>query len=118
MAIEAHEAGETQVRSTDGFTGVDRLTHHGHLPLPSMTSALRDDAKHASAAVVAAVAPAPLPPHGEIEQALRAEHGNVTRAAKALGLHRNQLRRYLVRHPELADIGGGAAGRDDDAADS
>jgi len=29
---------------------------------------------------------------------LRAERGNVTRAAQRLGLHRNQLRRWLVRN--------------------
>ena len=29
------------------------------------------------------------------------EGGNVTRTAKSLGLHRNQLRRWLVRHPEV-----------------
>jgi ActR/RegA family two-component response regulator len=31
-----------------------------------------------------------------------AEGGNVVRTARALGLHRNQLRRFLARHPELA----------------
>jgi DNA-binding NtrC family response regulator len=114
-AIEAHEAGETQVRSSLTFTGEDRFTHHGYFPLPSMSSALRDDAKHAGAAVAAAVAPRPLPPHEQIEQALRAESGNVTRAAKALGLHRNQLRRYMVRHPELDAL---AAGGGKDAGDA
>jgi transcriptional regulator of acetoin/glycerol metabolism len=53
-------------------------------------------------------APAPAPPAGEsdggfparaaIEEMLRAEHGNVTRAAQRLGLHRNQLRRWLARN--------------------
>ena len=33
-----------------------------------------------------------------IEQALRAELGNVTRAARALGMHRNQLRRWIAKH--------------------
>ena len=34
-----------------------------------------------------------------IEAALREHGGNVTRAAKALGLHRNQLRRWVAKHP-------------------
>src|SRR6185369_11513954 len=33
-----------------------------------------------------------------IESALKRELGNVTRAARSLGLHRNQLRRWLARH--------------------
>ncbi|HEX6836582.1 MAG TPA: sigma 54-interacting transcriptional regulator [Polyangia bacterium] len=33
-----------------------------------------------------------------IRQALEREHGNVTRAAEALGLHRTQLRRLVDRH--------------------
>ena len=53
-------------------------------------------------------APAPAPPAAEsetgfparavIEEMLRAERGNVTRAAQRLGLHRNQLRRWLARN--------------------
>jgi transcriptional regulator with AAA-type ATPase domain len=35
----------------------------------------------------------------EIAAALAAHGGNVTRAAKALGLHRNQLRRWVAKHP-------------------
>jgi transcriptional regulator of acetoin/glycerol metabolism len=33
-----------------------------------------------------------------IEGALRAEQGNVTRAARTLGMHRNQLRRWLAKN--------------------
>jgi transcriptional regulator of acetoin/glycerol metabolism len=33
-----------------------------------------------------------------IEAALRKEQGNVTRAARTLGLHRNQLRRWVAKH--------------------
>jgi transcriptional regulator with GAF, ATPase, and Fis domain len=33
-----------------------------------------------------------------IEEALRANNGNVAGAARALGLHRTQLRRLLERH--------------------
>ena len=48
---------------------------------------------------------------------LRSEEGNVSRAARALGLHRNQLRRYLVKYPELAaseDEKGDKAGEQSD----
>jgi DNA-binding NtrC family response regulator len=45
--------------------------------------------------------PAPLPEPEVLAQALREENGNVTRAARKLGLHRNQVRRFLTRHPEL-----------------
>jgi transcriptional regulator with GAF, ATPase, and Fis domain len=39
-----------------------------------------------------------FPERPQIEAALRAESGNVTRAAQRLGLHRNQLRRWLSRN--------------------
>lgn len=46
---------------------------------------------------------ASTPPSDEaIEQALRAHGGNVTGAARALGMHRNQLRRWLAKHPAIA----------------
>ena len=41
-------------------------------------------------------APRREPTFAEVEEALRAERGNVTGAAKRLGLHRNQLRRWLA----------------------
>jgi ActR/RegA family two-component response regulator len=37
------------------------------------------------------------PDRERIEAALRKEQGNVTAAARALGMHRNQLRRWLAR---------------------
>jgi DNA-binding NtrC family response regulator len=37
-------------------------------------------------------------PRESIEQALRAEQGNVTRAARTLGMHRNQLRRWIAKN--------------------
>jgi transcriptional regulator with PAS, ATPase and Fis domain len=48
-----------------------------------------------------------LPDREVIEQALKDENGNVTRAAKALGLHRNQLRRWLAKHGNPALSQGG-----------
>jgi transcriptional regulator with PAS, ATPase and Fis domain len=41
---------------------------------------------------------ATLPDRESIEEALKLEGGNVTRAAKRLGLHRNQLRRWLEKN--------------------
>jgi transcriptional regulator with GAF, ATPase, and Fis domain len=42
--------------------------------------------------------PRPEPTRAEIETALQGARGNVTGAAKNLGLHRNQLRRWLTKH--------------------
>lgn len=39
-----------------------------------------------------------------IEKRLRACGGNVTRAARELGMHRNQLRRWLLRRPDARDL--------------
>jgi DNA-binding NtrC family response regulator len=38
----------------------------------------------------------------QIAQALADNGGNVRGTARALGMHRNQLRRWLEKHPELA----------------
>ena len=62
--------------------------------------------------------PAPQPELSReaIEAGLKREQGNVTRAARALGMHRNQLRRWLTRHnvdPKI--FGGGGAEADDEA---
>jgi transcriptional regulator with PAS, ATPase and Fis domain len=49
---------------------------------------------------------ASLPEREAIEDALKIEAGNVTRAAKRLGLHRNQLRRWLEKNavdPKMID---------------
>jgi transcriptional regulator with PAS, ATPase and Fis domain len=46
-------------------------------------------------------APRREPTRAEVESALREARGNVTGAAKRLGLHRNQLRRWLGKNPEV-----------------
>lgn len=58
--------------------------------------------------------PATLPDHAAILGALRDEGGNVTRAARKLGLHRNQLRRYLAKHADAAALAAGESSESDD----
>jgi DNA-binding NtrC family response regulator len=87
--------------------------------------AVQVDARHLSSSAGQAFAPPPAssdaatsnddagetvvrPPAREvIEAALRQAHGNVSAAARALGLHRNQLRRWLARHGLTAQQFGG-----------
>ena len=39
-----------------------------------------------------------MPPREVIEETLRREDGRIATAARALGIHRNQLRRWLAKH--------------------
>jgi DNA-binding NtrC family response regulator len=55
-----------------------------------------------------------LPDEAGILDALTAEGGNVSRAARRLGVHRNQLRRYLAKHPKAAALAAGDATGSDD----
>lgn len=48
--------------------------------------------------------PQAAPSDPQIAQALRDHGGNVTRAARSLGLHRNQLRRWLAKHPGTTSL--------------
>jgi transcriptional regulator with PAS, ATPase and Fis domain len=50
-----------------------------------------------------------------IEAGLKREQGNVTRAARALGMHRNQLRRWLARNNVDPKAFGSAAEAEEDA---
>jgi transcriptional regulator of acetoin/glycerol metabolism len=68
-----------------------------------------------AAGVPARGKPATLPDHAAILAALRAEGGNVTRAARALGLHRNQLRRYLAKHADAAALAAGESSEADES---
>jgi transcriptional regulator with AAA-type ATPase domain len=54
-------------------------------------------------------------PRDVIEGALRAEAGNVTRAARTLGMHRNQLRRWIAKNN--VDPKSFGPGEDDATAD-
>ncbi len=50
-----------------------------------------------------------------IEAGLKREQGNVTRAARTLGMHRNQLRRWIARNNVDPKVFGSGAEVDDDA---
>ena len=50
-----------------------------------------------------------------IEAGLKKEQGNVTRAARVLGMHRNQLRRWLARHSVDPKVFGSGAEAEEDA---
>jgi transcriptional regulator of acetoin/glycerol metabolism len=73
-------------------------------------------------AVPAAKAPSGAPAAkrgGELEdeqivRALAENGGNVRGTARALGMHRNQLRRWLEKHPEVVTADKGDASSDDD----
>jgi transcriptional regulator with PAS, ATPase and Fis domain len=61
----------------------------------------------------------PAPDAATIERVLQENKGNVTRTAQALGMHRNQLRRWLVRRgsaaaPEASAHGSEAVDSSDD----
>jgi len=105
---EVRRAGHTA--RDQGRDRVDRLDlgtaagmHLGGLTMPPTVATV-----HAGSGVAPAPAPTPAAPAGAadggfparaaIEEMLRAEGGNVTRAAQRLGLHRNQLRRWLARN--------------------
>ncbi|MFT3765845.1 MAG: sigma 54-interacting transcriptional regulator [Minicystis sp.] len=64
------------------------------------------EAAKPSTGPVAGVSPAELT-RESIEAALRKEQGNVTRAARALGLHRNQLRRWITKNGVDPKVFGG-----------
>jgi transcriptional regulator of acetoin/glycerol metabolism len=53
-----------------------------------------------------------------IEAGLKREQGNVTRAARALGMHRNQLRRWIARHNVDPKAFGAGAESDDETTEA
>lgn len=96
-AQEAVADARTEVEAVDlspsagaGFEigGVDRAEEH----------ALREMNDSGEVSSGTAGRRATLPEKDAIEEALKIEGGNVTRAAKRLGLHRNQLRRWLEKN--------------------
>jgi transposase-like protein len=56
-----------------------------------------------------------LPARDEVEAALRRSNGRVATAARELGVHRNQLRRWLAaENVDVKQYGDGGAGDDDE----
>jgi transcriptional regulator of acetoin/glycerol metabolism len=86
---EALADGRTQVKDRDLAESAGREME------PTRTSA-----------PTAPAAPVELT-HEAVEAALRKEQGNVTRAARALGLHRNQLRRWITKNAVDPRVFGG-----------
>jgi transcriptional regulator with PAS, ATPase and Fis domain len=82
-AIQA-AAISAKLRGADGVRAAD---------LPPECDAVR----------VSAPAGASRPPDDRIHEILHAHQGNVTRAARALGIHRNQLRRWIAKRESGAD---------------
>jgi transcriptional regulator of acetoin/glycerol metabolism len=89
-ALSARDAGATELGTGD-IDPVAGLIIERKTPTPASMSPAEHRAQ-----------PAPLPDPDTIARALSAEGGNVARTARQLGLHRNQLRRFLARHPDLA----------------
>jgi transcriptional regulator with GAF, ATPase, and Fis domain len=104
-ALAARDAGADEL-------GADDLEPTAGLRIERRESASPGSLAGPAAAPAAPAGPAPsapLPDRDTIARALAAERGNVARTARALGLHRNQLRRFLARHPELAARAAGAS---------
>jgi transcriptional regulator of acetoin/glycerol metabolism len=93
---EARRAGHTAVDKKR--TVVDRLDLGTAAGLHLRTPTLVPRAPAAEAPPAQSAAAGELPPRERIEEVLRRLDGNVTRAAQELGLHRNQLRRWLARN--------------------
>lgn len=76
--------------------GHDSITDEDLDPIAG-TAVERSEDGPSSRSFTDAGAPRSLPDDATIEKALAAQGGNVSGAAKALGVHRNQLRRWLGR---------------------
>ncbi|MCL4223255.1 MAG: sigma 54-interacting transcriptional regulator [Myxococcales bacterium] len=103
-ALAAREDGRSELRAEhlDPRAGQALDTDAG--APAGAERAERDDAEAGRGA-------APLPDLATVDAALAAHGGNVSAAARALGLHRNQIRRLLAkRRPDGADGGEDAGG--------
>ena len=81
--------------------------------LPETAGREIEGGKRTAPSTSAPSTPAPEASREAIEGALRAEQGNVTRAARSLGMHRNQLRRWITKNGvEVKTFGSGG---DDEA---
>jgi DNA-binding NtrC family response regulator len=93
-ALAAREEGRSELRADDldprAGLAIDPASapRAADAPTQPIVTAARSDE-----------GPAPLPDLATVEAALAAHRGNVSAAARALGLHRNQVRRLLAKHP-------------------
>ncbi len=95
------EAARKAVRTEDLDGAAGRLIASGELQTLGPNSAVR-------------TRPPTMPDPATIVAVLRAESGNLGRAARRLGLHRTQLERYIATSPEAAALVTAEPGDDDD----
>jgi transcriptional regulator of acetoin/glycerol metabolism len=86
---EAKRAAHVALEMRSPVVEATHLAEDAGKPLPSPSTAPGE--------VAVAVQNAPRPSDEEIRRVLEAEGGNVRGAARALGMHRNQLRRWLAK---------------------
>jgi transcriptional regulator with PAS, ATPase and Fis domain len=97
-AQEAAAASRTDIEAYDLSPSAGAGFEKGGEASAARHAIDQKSAVHGATGPVAPAHKASLPERDVIENALREEQGNVTRAAKRLGLHRNQLRRWLERN--------------------
>jgi transcriptional regulator with PAS, ATPase and Fis domain len=90
-------AGEAQGAGAP-LVGVTHLS-------PSAGMGLQPTRAEAGAPAAEARRPRTLPSDDEVRQALEQEHGNVSAAARRLGVHRTQLRRWQARQQGVPEGG-------------
>jgi transcriptional regulator with AAA-type ATPase domain len=104
----ARTRGETRVRGSD----LSAAAGTAFAASPSAPA----EATSAPAPASGSVGPVKkLPARDEVEAALRRSNGRVATAARELGVHRNQLRRWLAaENVDVKQYGDGGAGDDDE----
>jgi len=112
-ALAVREDGKPSVRADD----LDPRAGHAIAELSGDRGPETVDLTRGPGTTTVSGRPAPLPELAAIEEALRSHEGNVSAAARALGLHRNQIRRVLARHPTLANADGTEDVTDDESTD-
>jgi transcriptional regulator with GAF, ATPase, and Fis domain len=98
LLVEIRSAAQTAASQTSSRIDARHLA-------PGAGTVLRAPSENAQPDFYTDATPSPMPTkrldpaeHTRLEAALRCHHGNVSGAARALGLHRTQLRRLLERH--------------------
>jgi DNA-binding NtrC family response regulator len=89
---------ELQDAASRALAEGSKTVEEKHLDVTAGTAFSKGGHDDDHGANTAAERPAQLPPRDQIEAALRNANGQVVPAARALGVHRNQLRRWLARN--------------------